>query len=84
MSVIVEMEISYFSTESGATNFVVEQEFDTIEEARDGAAQMLLEQEDDAEADGALMDTFYYEYDFIMDQSEVDAYFAEMEADDGA
>ena len=84
MSVIVEMEISYFSTETGATNFIVEQEFDNIEEALEGATQMLLEEEDDAKADGALMDTFYYEYDFIIDQSEADAYFFEYECDDGA
>ena len=73
MTVTVEMQIKYFSMESGYNQFIVEQTFDTYAEAKVGAEDMVLLEEVDAQADGAMMNSFYYEYDFIMDQSVAEA-----------
>lgn len=70
MTVIVEMKIAYFSTDSmDSVEYTVEQEFDTFAEADQGAKGMVAEAEKDAYDDGAMMDTFYFEYDYLMDPS---------------
>lgn len=68
MTVTVEMKIVYFSTESMG-HYTINKDFDTYAEAAAGAIDMVHEAEQDAYDDGAMMDTFYYEYDFLMDRS---------------
>ena len=69
MTVTVEMKIVYFSTDSmDGVEYTVERNFDTFAEADCGAVNMVAEAEKDAYDDGAMMDTFYFEYDYLMDR----------------
>ena len=70
MTVTVEMKIKYFSTDSmDGVEYTVEQNFDSFTDANHGVIYMVHEAEQDAMADGAQMDTFYFEYDYLMDES---------------
>ena len=67
MSVTVELTISYFAGSSQSpVNYIVEEDFGTLEEARDAAPLMVNREMECAYEDEAMMDTFYFSYDYLM------------------
>ena len=68
----IEMKISYFNSEScDSVEFtsVFNTDATDMDTARQYAQQMLDTEMNDAYNDGAMMDTFYYEYDFLVPQN---------------
>lgn len=66
----VELTISYFSGASQSpVNYIVEQDFDTYEEAIDAAPLMVDHEMECAYEDEAMMDTFYFSYDYLMEEA---------------
>ena len=64
----VELTISYFAGSSQSpVSYIVEEDFATYEEAIDAAPLMVNREMECAYEDEAMMDTFYFSYDFLMD-----------------
>jgi len=67
----IEMKIKYFNaetTESVEFNSVFNTDATDMDTARRYAADMIMAEWRDALDDGAMPDTFYYEYDFLVPQ----------------
>ena len=73
MTVTVEMKVSYLSTDGDPVEYTINEDFADYHEAKDEASKMVGAAFKAAYDDDGLMFTFYYEYDFIMDQSYADA-----------
>ena len=67
-SCAVEMKISYLSIDGNSVEYIINEDFADYHEAKYQAPQMVKTAYEDAYDDNGLMFTFYYEYDFIMDQ----------------
>lgn len=72
MPATVEMKIKYFSTESfTGVEKVIETPFDSFVEAQAAAQGLVAEAKEAAWNDGMMPDTWYYEYDFLVDPEEL-------------
>lgn len=72
MTTTVEMTIKYFSTESfTGVEKVIETDFDSFIEAQAAAPGLVAEAKEAAWEDGMVPDTWYYEYDFLVDPKEL-------------
>lgn len=68
----IEMTISYFNAEScDSVEFTatIPTQLRTIDAAKLEARKLVDEAMKDAYDDGAMMDTFYYEFDFLVPQN---------------
>ena len=73
MTVTVEMKVSYLSIDGNSVEYTINEDFADYHEAKHQAPQMVEAAHEAAYDDNGLMFTFYYEYDYIMDQSVADA-----------
>ena len=72
----LEMEISYFNAETTEPVEFTETwtlEAETLADARQEALGILASEEKAAYENGAMMDTFYYSYDFLVPESLLEA-----------
>ena len=68
----LELTISYFNAESCESveyTKIIETPLRTIDAAKLEARKLIDEAMKDAYDDGAMMDTFYYEYDLLVPQT---------------
>lgn len=66
MKMSLELTVKYFSTASfTAVEYVKLFEFKTLEQAKAAAAVIIAQAEADAEADDAMVDTFYWKTAYL-------------------
>ena len=72
----LDFSYSYFNAETlESVEFqdIVEMDAKTLDEAREEAETLITLVKLIADRDGAMMDTFYFEYDFLVPQSMMEA-----------